>query len=114
MPAERLRPFALKLNGKQRFMRLLGASRKSAVSEKVRSGFVILNADESVGWHNTEARHEIIIILKGKAKVHYGAKGRFNLSDNSFVYLPPQTLHNVENTGRRPLKYVYITSNSVR
>lgn len=109
------KPFAVKLNGKQKFKRLLGSSRSCAeANEGLCSGFVVLKPKSSIGLHSTEKRQEIIVILEGRARVYYGRRGKFELGENSFVYLPPGTFHNVENTGSGWLKYLYITATEKR
>lgn len=115
MSLRKLKPFAVKLSGKQKFKRLLGSSRSCPeAKEGLRSGLVVLKPKSSVGLHSTEKRQEIIVILEGRARVYYGRKGKFELEENSFVYLPPETMHNVENAGSSLLKYLYITATEKR
>lgn len=103
----KINPFFKTLSSTKRFKRLLGDSHKlSGLS----SGLVTLKPNESIGEHSTKEREEIIVILKGKARLRFGKKGRFNLKEKSFVYLPCQTKHNVENTGSGLLCYAYITA----
>jgi len=103
----KIRPFFKTLCGAKKFTRLVGNSRKPS---GLSSGLVVLKPRESVGEHNTKGREEIIIILKGKARVVFGRKGRFILREKFFAYLPCQTKHNVENAGSSLLKYTYITA----
>lgn len=103
----KVRPFSITLSSAKRFKRLIGNSRKPS---GLSSGLVVLKPKESVGEHSTKDREEIIIVLKGKAKVHYGRKGRFVLKEKSFAYFPCRTKHNVENAGPGALEYTYITS----
>lgn len=109
MLLKKSKPFAIKLSGKQKFKRLLGDSRSCEI-KGLCSGLVVLGSGNSMGIHSTRNRQEIIVILEGRARVYYGRKSKFEVSKNSFVYLPPATLHNVENTGQGRLKYIYITS----
>jgi quercetin dioxygenase-like cupin family protein len=103
----KISPFSKTLSGTKRFTRLVGDSKKlSGLS----SGLVVLKPKESAGEHSTKDREEIIIILKGKARVRYGKKDRFILKEKSFAYLPSGTVHNVENSGTGLLKYTYITA----
>ena len=101
------KPFFVILSSAKRFKRLIGNSSKSS---GLSSGLVRLKPKETVGEHSTKDREEIIIILKGKARVHYGKNGRFVLPKKSFAFFPRHTRHNVENTGRGPLEYTYITA----
>jgi len=103
----RQRPFFITLSSTKRFKRLIGNSRKPS---GLSSGLVKLKSKESVGEHSTKNREEIIIILKGKARVRYGKKGRFILPEKSFAYFPCHTRHNVESIGSVALEYTYITA----
>jgi mannose-6-phosphate isomerase-like protein (cupin superfamily) len=103
----KIRPFFITLSSAKRFKRLVGNSRKPY---GLSSGLVVLRPKESVGEHSTKDREEIIIILKGKARVRYGKKGCFILAEKSFAYFPCRTKHNVENVGSGLLEYTYITA----
>lgn len=103
----KIKPFFITLSSTKRFKRLIGNSRKPS---GLSSGLVKLKPKESVGEHSTKDREEIIIILKGKARVCYGRKGRFILKENSFAYFPAHTRHNLENAGSGLLLYTYITA----
>ena len=96
--------FSVELKGSQRFLRLFGSSK---VSKGLRSGYVVLKPKESVGEHNTGSSQEVIIVVGGSGKVVYGRKKSLTVKKNSFIYIPPRMPHNVVNTGRVALKYVY-------
>ena len=102
-----MRAFSKTLSGTKRFTRLIGDSRKPS---GLSAGLVVLKPKESVGEHNTKDREEIIIVLKGRARIVFGRKGSFILKEKSFAYLPCSTKHNVENVGSKALKYTYITA----
>jgi mannose-6-phosphate isomerase-like protein (cupin superfamily) len=93
------------LMGKRRFTRLVGRHGKL---KGISSGLVVLKPKESVGEHTTGHKEEVIIILKGHAKVSWGKKS-ISVGENSFLYMPRHTVHNMQNSGRAPLKYVYLT-----
>lgn len=99
--------FSVELKGNQKFTRLFGDSSKP---KGLRSGFVVLKPKESVGLHNTGSSEEVIFIITGAAVIYYGTGKKFNVKKNSFIYIPPQTLHNVSNLGTKPLKYIYIAA----
>jgi len=103
----KIKPFFKTLSSTKRFTRLVGDSRKPS---GLSSGLVVLKPKESVGEHSTKDREEIIIVLKGKARVRYGKKGRFILKEKTFAYLPCGTKHNLENAGAGLLQYTYITA----
>ncbi len=99
--------FCTQLKSRVRFIRLLGDSAKTG---GLRCGLVTLKPKESVGEHKTINKEEALIILKGNAAVYYGKNKKIKASQSSFVYIPPQTRHNVKNSGNKILRYVYVTS----
>jgi len=103
--------FCTRLKGGQRFLRLLGDSHKT---KGLRAGLVILKPRELIGEHETENKEEALIVLKGNAVVYYGKNRKIKVSQNSFVYIPPETRHNVKNSGSKILQYVYVTAERVQ
>ena len=104
---KQIKVFSVKLKAGQRFTRLLGDSSKM---EGLRSGLVTLGPRESIGEHKTEKKEEVIVILKGSAVIYYGKNKKIKAPQNTFVYIPPETLHNVKNSGSKMLQYVYVTA----
>lgn len=102
--------FCAELKSRERFIRLLGDSSKTG---GLRCGLVTLKPQESVGEHQTGNKEEALIILKGNAVVCYGKNKKIEAGQSSFVYIPPQTMHNVKNSGNKILQYVYLTAKSV-
>ncbi|MDD5725433.1 MAG: cupin domain-containing protein [Candidatus Omnitrophica bacterium] len=102
MPKENV--FCIKLKGNQRFLRLFGDSKKI---KGLRSGYVVLKPKESVGEHDTGLSEEVIVVTGGSGLVGYGKGKRVKVARGSFVYIPPRMPHNVVNTGRAALKYIY-------
>lgn len=94
-----------KLKGLKNFERLVGVHGQV---KGMRSGFVVLQKNESVGQHNTGEKEEAIIILKGKARLYYRTKS-ITVGENSFLYIPKNTVHDMKNVSSVPLKYVYVT-----
>ncbi len=99
--------FWMQLKGRQKFLRLLGDSAKV---KGLRAGLVTLGPKELIGEHKTENKEEALIILKGRATVYFGKNKKLKASEGSFIFIPPETLHNVKNSGRKILQYVYVTS----
>jgi len=97
----------IQLKGKLHFLRLLGGKHKDY---GLRSGLVSLKPKELIGEHKTEEKEEIIIILKGSAIVYYGKNKKIRAARNTFIYIPPETTHNVKNSGSKILQYVYVTA----
>ncbi len=103
---KKIKTFAIKLKGKKRFTRLLGDSSKKGL----RAGLVVLKSKESIGEHKTERKEEVIVILNGSAAIYYGKNKKIKAPQNTFVYIPPETLHNVKNSGSKSLRYLYVTT----
>lgn len=99
--------FCTQLKGSQRFLRLLGDSYKT---KGLKAGLVTLKSKESIGEHKTESKEEIIIIIKGSATVYFGKNNKLKAAQNTFVFIPPETTHNIENSGKSILRYLYVTT----
>jgi mannose-6-phosphate isomerase-like protein (cupin superfamily) len=99
--------FCMQLKGRQRFLRLLGDSNKE---KGLKAGLVTLKPQESIGEHRTESKEEVLIILKGHATIYFGTGKKVKASQNTFVFIPLETLHNVENSSNKILQYLYVTA----
>jgi len=76
----------------------------------MRSGFVRLKPRETVGWHSTESNEESLVILYGEGEALVEGQPKRSFAAPQFLYIPPATRHNVENTGREVLEYVYVVA----
>ncbi|HME19341.1 MAG TPA: cupin domain-containing protein [Nitrososphaerales archaeon] len=77
-----------------------------AQSSQLHAGFVVLEAGKEVGEHSTEGREELIVIVEGRGEVV--SEGHAQVIEAPCVVLvPPHTAHNVRNTSKDLLKYVY-------
>jgi len=76
----------------------------------MRSGFVRLAPGQSVGWHSTGHNEESLVILHGKGDALIGGGTRHSFTAPGFVYIPPDTRHNVTNTGHETLEYVFVVA----
>lgn len=101
------KPFSVRLKSLKKFQRLIAGIPQS---EGVKAGHVVLQPHESVGEHLTLGKEEVLILLKGKAKVTCGKRKALICESNSLVYIPAQALHDVQNIGKGELEYVYVTS----
>lgn len=89
------------------YMQLLSGPPESVT---MRSGKVVLQPGKTVGKHSTEGNEEMLVLLAGE--------GLFLLSDGqcleicagSVLYCPPDTEHDVMNTGTVPLEYIYVVA----
>ena len=76
----------------------------------MRSGFVRLKPGETVGWHSTGANEEALVILHGVGAALIEAQPSRSFTAQQLVYIPPATRHNIQNTGRESLEYVYVVA----
>jgi len=80
----------------------------------MRSGFVRLKPGQTVGWHTTGKNEEALVVLHGKGNALIegpsGVQPGLPFAAPALVYIPPDTRHNVENTGSDPLEYEYVVA----
>lgn len=82
-------------------------------SYKLRSGLVTLQPGESVGEHSTEDYEELVIALSGNGELEAEGLGKVKFGEGQVAYNPPNTKHNVINTGDQPFKYIYIVTKAL-
>jgi quercetin dioxygenase-like cupin family protein len=102
-----LQPILIKLQGGERFQRLLGGIPSTA---GMKSGYITLKPGESVGEHKTEAKEESIIVLEGTAAIYCAGKLLFSAQEESLIYIPPEVNHDIKNSSDKDLRYVYVVS----
>jgi mannose-6-phosphate isomerase-like protein (cupin superfamily) len=78
----------------------------------MRSGLVILQPGQTVGKHSTGTREEMLVILEGKGAMMFSDGLRLEVDPDHILYCPPQTEHDVTNTGSGVLRYVYIVASA--
>ena len=76
----------------------------------MKSGYVVLQAGQSVGKHSTEHNEELLVVFEGQGEMTFHDGSTLPVKAESAVYCPPQTEHNVTNTGQGTLRYVYVVS----
>ncbi|PIW68400.1 MAG: hypothetical protein COW10_02765 [Candidatus Omnitrophica bacterium CG12_big_fil_rev_8_21_14_0_65_42_8] len=103
------KPKIVKLKSGSKYQRLF--SRDSG-TRGIKSGHVALKEGEEIGEHSTNDLEEALVILKGKGLLLINSEEEFDFEDNSVLYIPPDTIHNVKNTGSGVLEYIFITSNA--
>jgi mannose-6-phosphate isomerase-like protein (cupin superfamily) len=91
------------------YFEILGKSN----AERLRSGLVTLMPGRDVGWHSTETYEELLVILNGCGKLLSKGHADMDIACGQIAYNPPQTEHNVINTGPEPLRYIYIVAPGV-
>ncbi|MGA2329145.1 MAG: cupin domain-containing protein [Bryobacteraceae bacterium] len=76
----------------------------------MRSGFVRLKPGETVGWHTTNQNEEALVILRGQGEALIEGQPSLAIKAPGLAYIPPVTRHNVANTGKEALEYVYVVA----
>lgn len=80
----------------------------------LRARCVRLRAGETMDWHSTGRREELLLVLDGRVRVevnrpHRGRRRRIPLRALTSLFLPAGTWHQVANVSRRSARYVYVT-----
>lgn len=78
----------------------------------MRSGLVILEPGQTVGKHSTGTHEEILVILEGKGSMTFKDGAKLEVEAKEILYCPPDTEHDMMNTGTGVLRYVYIVANA--
>jgi len=78
----------------------------------MKSGFVVLAPGHSVGKHSTLNHEEILIVLEGQGEMLFQDGAHLRLKAHTALYCPPQTEHDVKNTGSTMLRYVYVVADA--
>ncbi len=73
----------------------------------MRSGRVYLSPGQACGLHSTKDREELLVFLSGQGELIIGQGESYQVGQGKVSYIPPQTDHDVKNTGSEPLVYVY-------
>jgi len=112
--------FTVDLNNKAEYQRLLEGKPRTL---GMRAGRVHLPPGQACGQHSTKENEELLVFLAGQGELQiggpdpkaerpaaFGAEGaprRLPVGVGKVAYIPPETLHDVSNTGSEPLVYVY-------
>jgi mannose-6-phosphate isomerase-like protein (cupin superfamily) len=89
------------------YQRILGGPPETVT---MHSGLVVLAPGKSVGVHNTEKYEEVLVILEGRGEMRITGGAAMDLRVNTLAYCPPRTEHNVVNTGKGRLRYLYVVA----
>jgi len=76
----------------------------------MRSGSVVLLPSKNVGEHSTGDYEEALVVFSGSGDMRLANGTILNLKPYVVVYCPPDTKHDVFNTGSEPLRYVYLVA----
>lgn len=99
-----IKPFTVSLEDTKEFQRLLD---KNTQSYGMKSGRVYLEPGKNCGQHSTKENEEMLIFLQGQGKAIIEGSEPLEVGYGKTAYIPPDTLHDIENTGNEPLIYVY-------
>lgn len=78
------------------------------------SGIVTIEPNKYGETHSTEIYEEIIVVFEGEGKIKINETGELNIKFGKVAYIPPNTKHQVFNTGTKNLKYIYIATKSMK
>jgi mannose-6-phosphate isomerase-like protein (cupin superfamily) len=81
-------------------------------SVTMKSGLVVLSPSKSVGKHSTGQHEELLVVLEGHGEMTFKDGSKLDVKANHALYCPPETEHNVTNTGRSVLRYVYVVAST--
>jgi mannose-6-phosphate isomerase-like protein (cupin superfamily) len=74
----------------------------------MRAGRVYLKPGQSCGQHSTNTHEETLVFLSGQGQAFIGEeKKSYQVGKEKVLYIPPHTLHDIENSGKEPLVYIY-------
>ncbi len=76
----------------------------------LKAGLVTLPPGASVGRHSTEGYEELLVVLSGAGEMVTEDGTRTPIDVSRFCYCPPHTGHDVINSGKETLRYVYIVT----
>jgi len=79
-------------------------------SVSMKSGYVVLSPGKSVGKHSTGHHEELLVVVEGAGEMLFKDGSKLPVKANSAVYCPPETEHDVMNSGSQVLRYVYVVA----
>jgi mannose-6-phosphate isomerase-like protein (cupin superfamily) len=106
--ATQLQPKIIQLDpGDQSYFKLLGGPPET---RSIKSGLVTLSPGKSIGVHSTKSNEEVIVPLAGCGQLQCVDHESIELTTGLIAYVPPQTEHDVINTGSIDLRYIFIVA----
>jgi mannose-6-phosphate isomerase-like protein (cupin superfamily) len=96
-------------SGGRDYLQLLAGPPESIT---MKSGLVILAPNKSVGKHTTGQHEELLVVLEGQGEMSFKDGSKLAVKANHVTYCPPETEHNVTNTGGTMLRYVYVVAST--
>lgn len=96
--------FVIDLNDRAEYQRLLAGEPQTL---GMRSGRVYLEPGKACGEHSTKNHEELLVFLSGRGELIIGEEDRLPVGQGKIAYISPYKLHDVRNTGDKPLIYIY-------
>lgn len=81
-------------------------------SVMMKSGLEVLAPGKSVGKHSTGQHEELLVVLEGNGEMIFHDGSKLAVQANHALYCPPETEHDVTNTGTGTLRYVYVVAST--
>jgi mannose-6-phosphate isomerase-like protein (cupin superfamily) len=103
---EEKKAFVVDINSEKGYQRLIPGA---PVTHGLKSGRVYLEPGADCGVHSTENKEEQLVFLSGSGTAKIGSE-EFAVGAGKICYIPPQTEHNIVNTGSEPLVYIFCTA----
>lgn len=103
---EEKKAFVVDINSEKSYQRLIPGA---PVTYGLKSGRVYLESGNECGLHSTENKEEQLVFLSGSGVAQVGSE-RLAVGAGKVCYIPPQTEHNIVNTGCEPLVYIFCTA----
>ena len=95
--------FVTELNNKKEYQRLIPGT---PTTFGMKSGRVYLEPGQDCGVHNTEDKEEQLVFFQGEGTAEIAGE-KLVIGAGRICYIPPQTEHNIHNTGSEPLVYIF-------
>ncbi len=95
--------FVIELNDEKGYQRLIPGA---PTTHGMKSGRVYLEPGADCGVHSTEDKEEQLVFLSGTGTAIIGEED-IPVGVGKVCYIPPQTQHNILNTGTEPLVYIF-------
>jgi len=105
-PKPEPKAIVINMEGKE-YVRLLGGPPESVL---MRAGAVALQPGKTVGKHNTESYEEMVVVLEGQGEMLLKDGKPLGMRVGTVLYCPPDTEHDVKNTGSGVLRYIYVVA----
>ena len=104
-PLSRLKPFRVPFAEGEDYQLLLDGPPQT---RGMRCGRVVLKPGETAGEHSTGQYEEVLVILEGQGELWCKDLPSLAAEKGYLLYVPPQVIHDVRNTGTVKLRYLYI------